>query len=289
MRPAARAQAALHFCIVLWGFTSILGKLITLSAIALVWWRMLFVGFVLMLVPRVWRGLFSMSRRLILAFAGIGVVLALHWWTFYGAIKLANASVAASCIALAPVFVALIEPIVVRSPFDPRELLFGIAAVPGVVLVVGGTPVGMRMGVLVGALSALLVAGFGAWNKRLVEHADPLTVTFVEFAAGFGLLTVIAPLQARSGSWMPIPNLHDAVLLLVLATVCTLLPFALSLRALRHMSAYRAQLLVNLEPVYSIVLAILLLHEQRELGRRFYVGVAVIVGAVLADQRRHDN
>jgi drug/metabolite transporter (DMT)-like permease len=238
-------------------------------------------------VPRVWRGLFAMPRRLLFAFAGIGVVLALHWWTFYGAIKLANASVAVTCIALAPVFVALIEPIVVRRRFDPRELVFGMAAVPGVALVVGGTPAAMRIGVVVGALSALLVAGFGAWNKRLIEHADPLTMTCVEFGAGLALLTAMAPLQARSGPWMPVPNRHDAVLLFILVTICTLLPFALSLRALRHLTAYRAQLMINLEPVYAIALAVVLLHEQRELGRPFYLGVAIILVVLFADQRRH--
>jgi drug/metabolite transporter (DMT)-like permease len=287
MQPAARAKVELHFCIVLWGFTSILGKLITLPALALVWWRMLLVTAALLLVPRVWRGLFAMPRRLLFAFAGIGVVLALHWWTFYGAIKLANASVAVTCIALAPVFVALIEPIVVRSRFDPRELVFGMAAVPGVALVVGGTPAAMRIGVVVGALSALLMAGFGAWNKRLIEDADPLTMTCVEFGAGLALLTAMAPLQARSGPWMPVPNRHDAVLLFILVTICTLLPFALSLRALRHLTAYRAQLMINLEPVYAIALAVVLLHEQRELGRPFYLGVAIILVVLFADQRRH--
>jgi drug/metabolite transporter (DMT)-like permease len=286
MQSAARAQLELHFCVVLWGFTSILGKLISLPALALVWWRLLLVVVALLLAPRVRRGLALMPARLMLAFAGIGWVLALHWWTFYGAIRLANASVAVICIALAPVFVALIEPIVVKSRFDPRELVLGIAAVPGVALVVGGTPAAMRMGVVVGTLSALLVAGFSAGNKRLIEHADPLTVSCVEFGAGILLLTGIATFQARSGAtWMPIPNLHDALLLVVLATVCTLLPFTLSLRALRHLTAYRAQLAVNMEPVYSIVLAVALLHEEHELSGRFYVGVAIILGVMFAAPR----
>jgi drug/metabolite transporter (DMT)-like permease len=180
------------------------------------------------------------------------------------------------------VFIALIEPAVARSRFQPRELLFGVAAVAGVALVVGGTPSGMRIGMLVGAVSALLAAGFSIWNKRLIEHADALTVTAIEFGGGFALLSAMAPLQASSGPWIPVPNQHDVLLLLVLSTVCTLFPYALSMRALRHMSAYRAQLTVNLEPVYSIVLAVALLHEQRELGVRFYLGVVAIVGAVLA-------
>ena len=139
----------------------ILGKLISLSALPLVWWRMLIVVVALAFLPRVWRGLRAMPAKLILAYCGIGVIVALHWLTFYGAIKLSNASVAVTCIALAPAFTSVIEPWLTRRPFSWRELAFGVAVLPGVALVVGGIPDGMRLGVLVGALSALLVAVFG--------------------------------------------------------------------------------------------------------------------------------
>ncbi len=288
MTDRARAQLHIHFCVLLWGFTAILGKLITLPALPLVWWRMLLVVAALALVPRVWRGLRALPPRLALAYAGIGVLVALHWLTFYGAIKLANASVAATCIALAPVFTAVIEPWVARRPFRPRELALGVAVLPGVALVVGGVPDGMRLGVAVGAMSALLVALFGSFNKRLVEHADPLTVTGIELGAGTLALTVLAPLMpllfpAFSGDLLVLPGLGDGALLLVLALGCTLLPFALSLVALRHLSAYTVQLATNLEPVYAIVLAALLLGEQRELAPLFYLGVAIILGAVFLD------
>ena len=149
MTDLRRAQLQIHFCVLLWGVTAILGKLITLPALPLVWWRMLLVVAALALIPRVWRGLRALPARLVLAYAGIGVLVALHWLTFYGAIKLANASVAATCIALAPVFTAVIEPWVARRPFRPRELALGVAVLPGVALVVGGVPDGMRLGVAV--------------------------------------------------------------------------------------------------------------------------------------------
>ena len=286
MTPVAKAHWQIHVCVLLWGFTAILGKLITLPALPLVWWRMLLVAAVLMLVPRVWRGLRAMPPRLLLAYTGVGALVALHWITFYGAVKLANASVAATCMALATVFVALIEPLVARSRFSWRELALGVAVLPGVALVVGGIPDGMRIGVAVGALSAVFVACFGSLNKRLVERADPLTVTALELGAGTLTLTLLAPLMpllfpAFAGSLLVLPGLQDGAYLLLLAFACTLLPFALSLVALRHMSAFAAQLAVNLEPVYAIALAILLLGEQHELSPRFYVGVAIILTAVL--------
>ena len=280
MTPLRKAQLQIHFCVVLWGFTAILGKLISLPALALVWWRMLIVSAALLLGPRVWRGLRALSWRLRGAYAAIGVVVALHWLTFYGSIKLANASVAATCIALGPVFLALVEPVIARKRFDPRELLLGVAVVPGVALVVGGIPAGMRAGVAVGAVSAFLVAVFGAWNKRLVEHGEPLTVTALELGAGLLFLTLAAPLFPADVSPFVVPGARDLVLLVLLALACTVLPFALSLVALRHISAFAAQLAVNLEPIYAIVLAILLLDEQRELSAGFYLGVAIVLAAV---------
>jgi len=288
MTDARRAFLQIHLCVLLWGFTAILGKLITLPALPLVWWRMLLVTAALALVPRIWRGLRAMPARLRWAYAGIGVLVALHWLTFYASIKLSNASVGATCIALGTVFTALVEPVVTRTRLSRRDVLLGIAVLPGVALVVGGVPDGMRMGILVGALSALLVTDFDSLNKRFVEHGDALTITALELGAGTVVLTVIAPLlavgplaAAFGGELLVLPDGRDAAYLLALALACTLFPFALSLVALRHMSAFAAQLAVNLEPVYAIVLAILLLGEQRELSLQFYAGVAIILGAVL--------
>jgi drug/metabolite transporter (DMT)-like permease len=282
-----KAFLQIHACVLLWGFTAILGKLITLPALPLVWWRMALVVLALACVPRVWRGVRALPPRLLLAYAGIGVLVALHWLTFYGSIKLANASVGATCMALATVFIALTEPRLVGRRFSWREMLLGIAVLPGVALVVGGLPHGMRMGVLVGTVSAMFVALFGALNKRYVDRADPLTMTAVELGAGTLALTALAPLMpfvfpAFAGELFVLPSAADALYLLALALACTLFPFALSLVALRHMSAFAAQLAVNLEPVYAIVLAILLLGEQHELTAAFYGGVAIILGVVLA-------
>ena len=280
MQPANLARLQIHFCVLLWGFTAILGKLITLPALPLVWWRMLLVAIALLLLPRVRRHLRAMPWRLIGAYAGIGVLVSLHWLTFYAAIKLSNASVGATCIALGPVFLAFIEPWLTRRKFDPRELLIGVAVVPGVVLVVGGVPVDMRIGIAVGVLSALFVALFGSLNKRMVESGDPLTVTFIELGTGTVFLSLLAPLLPHQGALFVLPDVHDALLLLALSFGCTLLPFSLALVALRHMSAFGTQMVTNLEPVYAIVLAIVLLGEQHELDHWFYLGVAVILAAV---------
>lgn len=281
------AWLQIHLCVVLWGFTAILGKLITLPALPLVWWRMLLVAGLLALAPRVWRGLRAMPARLRWGYAGVGALVALHWLTFYASIKLANASVGATCMALATVFTALVEPRMTGRRLSMREVGLGIAVLPGVALVVGGVPANMLAGIAAGAASALFVALFSSLNKRLVDHADALSVTALEMGAGVATMTLLAPLSgllsphAFGGDPFVLPSLRDALWLLALAVACTLVPFVLSLVALRRITAFGAQLAVNLEPVYAIFLAIVLLGEQRELTPTFYLGVAIILGTVL--------
>jgi drug/metabolite transporter (DMT)-like permease len=278
MSPTSRAWLQIHFCVVLWGFTAILGKLISLSASALVWWRMLIVTVALACMPRVWRGLRQLSPRLLAIYSGIGALVALHWLAFYGAIKLSNASVAVTCIAFGSVFLSCVEPWLTGRRFQPRELLLGLAVIPGVALVVSGTPQSMRLGILLGIGAAALVAVFGSLNKRFVTQADAFTVTGIEMAAGALVLTVTVPFF--DASMFVLPDTRDLLLLLVLAVACTLLPFVLSLIALRHITAFGAQLAINLEPIYAILLAIPLLGEQRQLDAQFYFGVAIIMVVV---------
>jgi drug/metabolite transporter (DMT)-like permease len=284
--PAARAARTrawlqLHFCVVLWGFTAIFGRLISLPALPLVWWRMALVGVAMLAIPKFWRGLRGVPFRQIAIYAGIGVLVALHWLTFYGSIKLSNASVGATCMALMSVMMAFVEPLIVRRRFDPRELLFGLAVIPGVLLVVGGTLVAMRLGIAVGVLSALILCVFGALNKRYIGRADALTVTGIEMGAGALFLTVVGPLLPAGEVLFAIPSQRDILLLLALSMGCTLLPFTLGLIAMRQLSAFSTALALNLEPVYAIILAIVLLDEQRELTWPFYLGVAIILAVVL--------
>jgi len=279
LNPHSRALVQIHLCVLLWGFTAILGKTITLEALPLVWWRMTTVAFALLLVPAFWRGIGRLTVRQIATFAGIGVLVALHWLTFYGSIKLSNASVAATCMALAPVVTALVEPRLARRRFDGRELGFGLAAIPGVALVVGGTPAGMRGGIVAGIVSVLFVSVFSSLNKRFVERGTPLAVTGLEMGAGAVFLGLVG--SALPGDTIfDLPAPADAGWLLTLAIGCTLVPFALSLVALRQLSAFTTALAVNMEPVYAILLAIVLLGEQRELDGIFYLGVGIILAVV---------
>jgi drug/metabolite transporter (DMT)-like permease len=275
-----RALIELHICVVLWGFTAILGKLITLPATQLVWWRMLLVTVALACFPRVWRALKLIPGRLMLMYVGIGGVVALHWLAFYGSVKLANASVAATTMALAPAVTALIEPAITGARFERHNLLLGILVIPGVALVVGGIPGAMHLGFWVGVISAALAALFNALNKRHLGHHDAIAVTWLELGAGFMVCTAIAAIAAPGGAAFLVPSVQDGAWLLVLAILCTLIPFAVSLATLRHLSAFTAQLAINLEPVYAILIAVAFLGEARELDGTFFMGVVIVLAAV---------
>ena len=264
----------------LWGFTAILGKLITLPALQLVWWRMLLVSAALACLPRVWRGLALIPTNLRLVYAGIGAVVALHWLAFYGSVKLANASVAATTMALAPAVTALIEPALTGARFERHNLLLGIGVIPGVALVMGGIPGTMHLGFWLGVVSAALAALFNVLNKRFLGQHEALAVTGLELGAGFLLVAVLAPIMSPAGHILVLPSVHDGAWLLVLALLCTLVPYAMSLATLRHLSVFTVQLAINLEPIYAIGIAVLFLGEARELGALFFLGVAIVMAVV---------
>ena len=277
MSARQRAWLQIHACTVLWGFTAVVGKLIHLPALPLVWWHMLLVTGFLLFLPGFWRGVRRMSLRLIGIYAAIGVVIALHWVAFYGSIKLANASVAATCLALTAVFLAFVEPVMTARRFNVRELLFAVSALPGVAFVIGGTPHAMHAGIAVGTLAAFTGAVFSSLNERYIHDSNALAVTGIEMGAGALVLTVLGPLLPASERPWQTPDPHDMALLLTMAVVCTLLPFAMWLASLRHLSALSTALATNMEPVYAVLLASLLLGEQHQLSAWFYGGVAIVV------------
>jgi len=284
MTDKLRAYFYLHFCVFLWGFTAILGKLISLKAVPLVWWRVLLAtSFLLLLIPKKqWSGLNrSVFQRLFV----IGLLVGLHWLCFYGAIKLSNASIAVATMATTSFFAALIEPILLKKKMNWYELGLGILILPGMALVVGNIDWDMRIGFGVGVIGALLGALFSSLNKKVLDNMPPppLVITFVELFAATCICSLILPFMLwQSPETQVLPSAQDWIWLLVLVLVCTLLPYYLSLQAMRHISAFATNLTINLEPVYGVLLAALLFREDKDLNPNFYLGMLVILVAVFS-------
>ena len=280
-----RAYLELHFAVLLFGLTAILGDLIQLTALVLVWWRVTLTSASLAPLARprhLWR---SLPRKVILRFVGIGILVGLHWLTFFGSVKLANASVSLVCIATASFFTAMLEPLIVGRRFVWYELLLGLLIIPGMMLVVQNIETDMLSGVWVGLLSAFLVAVFATLNKKYIGDLDSIRITFLELSsASVFVAIVIAILLLRGEELGPlIPSrAADWFYLSILAFGCTSFAYVLALRSLRHLSAFASNLTINMEPVYGIVLAWVLLHENEELQTGFYWGVVIIIASVFS-------
>jgi drug/metabolite transporter (DMT)-like permease len=220
---------------------------------------------------------------LILQYAGIGVLVALHWIAFYGAVKISNVSITLVCLATTSLFTAFLEPLIMKRPILRVEVLLGLLVIPGMMLVVSQIEASHWAGVAAGLASALFAAIFSILNKKLVTRAKPMEITLIELGSSFIFISMILGVMLLMGKDLNLkPTNMDWVHLLVLSLLCTTLAYILTLRALQHLSAFASNLTINLEPVYGIILAILLLGEHKELTISFYVGVMMILMAVIS-------
>lgn len=276
-----QAYIELHIAVFLFGFTAILGKWITISAIALVWWRVFltigsFAGY-----KNSFSQLSKLPKPVLIRFGLIGFIVALHWICFYGSIKLSNASVALICLATTSFMTAILEPIILKNSIKKYELLLGFFILPGMFLIISQIQYSYRMGIWVGLLSALCACIFSVLNKKNIDLAAPIQITLIEMIGAWFMLSLIMPflmIYQPIESWLPASS--DWLPLIVLALLCTTLAYVLSMRSLRYLSAFASNLAINLEPIYGIILAIVLLQEQKELNTSFYIGVFMILFTV---------
>lgn len=282
MTEKTRAYLYLHICVFVWGFTAILGKLISLQALPLVWWRVLLCCVVLWwFIPKAQR--VAVSRKQRWQLVGIGCIVGAHWLGFYGAIKYANASVAVVSMATTSFFTALLEPLILKKPFQWFELLLGLFILPGIVLLVGGLSWEYERGLWIGIVGAVLAACFSVLNKKMVDthRPPPLMMSFFELGGALLFTSAVLPFVLQHQPDLAIwPQPNDWLWLCILAIVCTLLPYYLTLQAIRHLSIFTTNLTINLEPVYGVILAGLIFKEHLTLGWQFYGGMLIILVAV---------
>ncbi|RYF90506.1 MAG: DMT family transporter [Chitinophagaceae bacterium] len=276
-----KAFLQLHLAVFLAGFTAILGKLISLNEGLLVWYRMIITVVVLAVWMYYKKQLRLIAKKDMLKIAGVGLILALHWVTFYGSVKYANVSVALVCFSATGFFTALLEPLLLRKKMVWKELLLGLLAISGIYIIFDFHPQ-YKTGIMFGLLAALGSALFPIMNKQLLQRFTPRTLTLYEIAGGLLLLSFVLPVYLH---FFPashfVPTLPDVGWLLILAIVCTILCFDLQLQALTKISAFTANLTYNLEPVYGIILAFIFFGESKLLHQGFYWGLALILVAIV--------
>ncbi|MEY4603590.1 MAG: hypothetical protein RIT43_882 [Bacteroidota bacterium] len=273
----------LHGIILIWGFTGILGKLIHLDAYILVWYRLwiAIVGLGIYLLIR--RHDFRISHSDLLKLIGTGFVVGLHWMTFYKSIELSTASLGILCLSTTTLHVTWLEPLIIKKRFSLIEFILGLIVIFGIYFVANDFDSKEYEALKYGLISALLAALFSVFNARLSQEISPPKMSFYELLSAFCLLSIILFFSDKLNGNLLEMNSSDALWLGFLGLICTSFAFLASIEVVKRLGAFTASLSINLEPVYTIILAIVILHENELLSNKFYIGATLIVLVVIAN------
>lgn len=277
-------KSYLHFhgIVFIWGFTAVLGALISIGAVALVWWRMLLASVVIAIYIRYTGISLKAKKKTIVGLCIAGAIIALHWLTFFGAIKVSNVSITLAMMSTGAFFTSIMEPIFYKRKLIWYELLFGLLVVGGLYLIFE-VETRYTTGILLALFSAFLSAVFTLINGKYAQVYNPTMISFYELLTGAGCITIYLLITSKfDAAYFEIPVL-DGLYLLILATVCTAYAFIASVKVMKHLSPYTIMLTINLEPVYGILLAFLLLGEEEKMNTGFYLGALLILLTVIAN------
>lgn len=276
-----QAFIKLHISIILAGFTGVFGKLISLNEGLLVWYRMLITSVLLFVLLILWKKFQKLPLKDMLRIAGVGCILALHWIFFYASIKAANISIGVICFSLVGFFTAILEPAINRHKVSTRELLLSLITVVGILLIFK-LDVRYQTGIILGIISSLFCALFTIYNKKVGASYSSTTMLFHEMLGGFLFLTLLMPFYLNfAGVSFSFPSSQDLIFLLIFSFFCTIMLCLLQIQALKFISAFTVNLSYNLEPIYSIILAIFFFGEGKQLHYSFYIGLCLILLSML--------
>ena len=272
----------LHFLVFIAGFTAILGELITIQAIPLVWYRMTIAGILMFGFLRFKRIKLNIPFNVKIRFFLAGVVIALHWITFFAAIKISNISVTLAMFSTGAFFASLIEPLFYRRRIILYEIIFGLLVMVGVAMImqVEGE---YFYGIILGILSAFLSSLFAVMNGKFVQNYNAVTISFYEFISGILFISIFLAFDHEHGFSVSFFNITfgDFIYLLILASICTAYAFIASVYVMKHITPFSVVLTYNLEPVYGIIIAFIIFPDKERMPVIFYIGSSLIIFTVL--------
>jgi drug/metabolite transporter (DMT)-like permease len=281
-----KAFLQLHIAVFLAGFTGVLGRLITLNEAVLVWYRMMIACVVLWFALLFQKRKPAASRKLFIQASTVGFILALHWVTFYAGIKTSNVSTALVCLSAMGFFTAILEPVILRRPFDVVEVLLGLLAIAGISIVFHFDP-RYKLGIIISLFSAFLASVFPILNRQILQKMDAETATRYQLSGGFIFITLLMPVYLHYFQVdRLLPSLSDWAWLLILGILCTVVAYDLFMKALQKISAFTVNLSYNLEPIYGIAMAFIIYREDQEVSPGFYYGFCLIIAAVVLQTLR---
>lgn len=274
----------LHFIVFLWGFTAILGKLITIPTVEMVFYRTLIAAMGLGLIIVFKKDLFQVKRSTIFALLLTGLVVSVHWITFFGAARISNVSVSLVGFATASLWTAILEPLSNREKIKTYEITLGLVVILGI-MIIFSFDFKYKAGFLVGMVSGLLASVFSIINARFIRRTDAYSITFYEMLGACLGVALFFPFYkiffAVNQELQLTPTLQDWFYITILALVCTVYAFTVMVELMKRVSVFFIQLTINLEPIYGIIMALLIFQDEEKMSWKFYFGTMVILGAVL--------
>jgi drug/metabolite transporter (DMT)-like permease len=268
----------LHFTVFIWGFTGILGKLITITAVNLVWYRVLIAFCTLFLYFKFNRQDIKLDRSTLIKLFLTGALVGGHWVLFFYAIKVSTVSVTLVCLSSITLFTAIFEPIINRKPISKLEILLGLLIITGIALIFK-FETQYTQGIILGLLSAAAASLFSIINSRQVQHISPPVIAFYELIGAFIWITIYM-LASNTLNQLQLPRSYDIGYLLILGTVCTSLAYVAGVSVMRELSAFKVALITNLEPVYGIIMAFMFFGDLHTMSLGFWFGAAIILSTI---------
>ena len=273
---------SLHIMVVILGLTGVFGKLISLSAIYLVWYRMgiAFISIAIFLAFK--KQLFSISKKDFLGLLGVGALVTFHWLCFFESIKVSTVSVAVVCLATSSLFSALIEPFFFKRKFLFYEVIMGVLVVLALAFIMG-TETKYFWGYFYGIIAALLATLFTLFNAKYINKVGAAKITMIEMLSGVIIISCILFFQQDYTVFTTKISVTDLTYLILLGTICTAMVFVWLTEIMRHITPYSLIMAINLEPVYSIIFALIIFGDNELMSSSFYLGSCVIIGIVFLD------
>lgn len=272
----------LHLIVFIWGFTAVLGALISLEAIPLVWYRMLLATGFVFLYLLYKREKLKFSLKVLSQFALSGIIIAAHWLSFFAAIKVSNVSITLAVISTGAFFASFLEPLIYGRKIIFYEVLFGLMVIGGLYLIFD-LDASYTLGIILALIAAFLSALFSVINGKLVLKHKASVISFYELLFGvIGISVFLAFTGGFSVEFFEVST-SDWIYLLILASVCTAYAFIGSIYVMRWISPYTVMLTINMEPIYGIILALLILGDVEKMDSQFYFGAAIILVTVIAN------
>lgn len=277
---AVTSYLHLHLIVFIWGFTAVLGALIKIEALPLVWYRMLFASIFIFIFIKFKNINLKITVPLLLRFLLAGLVIAVHWYTFFEAIKVSNISVTLACMSTGAFFTSLLEPIFFKRKIIAYEVVMGLIVIIGLYLIFN-VESKYVYGILLALISAFLSASFSIINGKLAKEYDSTVISFYELLGGVFFFSIFILFSGSFSLGYFEITWEDFVWLLVLSTICTAYAFIASVGVMKYLSPYTVMLTINLEPIYGIFLALLVFGENEKMNSQFYIGALVILSTVI--------